>query len=265
MLRTLLELAIAPALAAGSTLACRRWGSRTGGLLSAFPAVVGPVLLITAQQRGALFAARAANGTLLGLVALSGFILCYGRVAPHARWPMALTAAWASAALLGVLAALAGGRLGLLAALSAATVSLSAAHQALPPAPEDLVTDRRAASPRHDIALRMALTALLIVLLMVASELLGPWIGGVLAGLPVLASVLAVFTHRSQGSAPVIALLRGMVSGMAGFVGFCAVVALLIVPAGVAPAFAAAVLTAVSVQFLALDGGARLRQGSPRP
>jgi hypothetical protein len=61
------ELALAPALVAASTLACRRWGARIGGLLSAFPAVVGPVLLISEQQYGSAFTARAAVGTLLGL------------------------------------------------------------------------------------------------------------------------------------------------------------------------------------------------------
>ncbi len=75
-----LELVIAPILVGGSTLACRWWGARIGGLISAFPAVIGLVLLITAHERGALFTARAANGTLLGLVALSGFVLVYSRL-----------------------------------------------------------------------------------------------------------------------------------------------------------------------------------------
>jgi hypothetical protein len=83
----------------------------------------------------------------------------------------------------------------------------------------------------------------------------------VLAGLPVLASVLAVFTHRSNGSAAVVALLRGMASGMAGFVAFCVVVALLITPTGIAPAFLAALMTAMGVQFLALDRRGRAEPG----
>src|SRR6185295_3110480 len=40
-----LELVVAPALVGAATLAARRWGQRTGGLVSAFPAIVGPVLL----------------------------------------------------------------------------------------------------------------------------------------------------------------------------------------------------------------------------
>jgi hypothetical protein len=102
----------------------------------------------------------------------------------------------------------------------------------------------------------MALTVLLIVLVTVAAELLGPLTGGVLAALPVLASVLAVFTHRGHGAEATIALLRGMAAGMAGFIGFCAAIALLIVPAGTATAFAAASLTAAVAQ-VALGASAK--------
>ena len=73
----------------------------------------------------------------------------------------------------------------------------------------------------------MALTAALIVLLTIASGLFGPVVGGMLAALPVLASVLAVFTHREHGSDATIGLLGGMLTGMSGFVAFCAAIALL--------------------------------------
>lgn len=264
MPRTLLEIALAPALVVVATLAGRRWGSRTGGLVSAFPAVVGPMLLITAQQRGTWFAERAAEGTLLGLVALSGFMLCYGTAALRAEWSVSLAAGWASAASLGAVAALAGGGVGLPASLGAAAVSLVVAHRGLSFGDGDLATCPEPRSGARDLAMRVLATVVMIVLLTVAAELLGPRIGGVLAGLPALASVLAVFTHRAYGSAAVVALLRGMASGMAGFVGFCAVVALLIVPAGIAPAFLVAAAAAALIQLLALGGWDRIGASIPR-
>ena len=97
MIRALPELLIAPLLVGGSTLACRRWGERAGGLVSAFPAVVGPVLLVVALDRGAAFSARAANGTLLGLATLASFALAYSRTARHGRWGVSLVAGWACA------------------------------------------------------------------------------------------------------------------------------------------------------------------------
>jgi hypothetical protein len=94
----------------------------------------------------------------------------------------------------------------------------------------------------------MALTAVLVVSLTAAANTLGAVVGGILAALPALASVLAVFTHEQEGSAAIAALLRGMLSGMAGFVVFCALVAMLIDRAGVLATFTAAALAAVAVQ-----------------
>jgi hypothetical protein len=240
-----LELVVAPALVGAATLAARRWGQRTGGLVSAFPAIVGPVLLVAALDHGAAFAASAANGPLLGLVALAGFALVYGRVAPRTGWPASLGAAWVAAGALGaaVAAVAAGPPVGLLVAAG----SLAAAARLLPRAPESLPAEP--AVPRWDLPLRMALTALLAVSLTAAASHLGPGVGGVLAALPVLASILAVFTHARYGAAAVSELLRGMLGGMAGFVSFCALVAALAEPAGIAPAFVLATAAALAVQL----------------
>ena len=86
--------------------------------------------------------------------------------------------------------------------------------------------------------------------------------GGILAALPVLASILAVFTHEQHGPAALAELLRGMVAGMAGFVTFCAAIAALIEPAGVVTAFTVAVLAGTVVQLLSVTG-LRLRPLRP--
>jgi hypothetical protein len=242
MLAPTLHLVVAPGLVAASTLAARRWGLRLGGLISAFPAIVGPVLLIAAHEHGTAFAAKAASGTLLGLVALSGFALAYGRTALHAGWRTSLTAGWVTAGAIALLIAAVDA--GPLPGLAAATLSLVVAYRSLPAGAAPV-----AAPPasRWDLPLRMALTAVLVASLAAAATRLGPVVGGVLAALPVLASVLAVFTHE-QGAGAICALLRGMLSGMAGFVVFCALVAVLVDRAGVAATFTAAALAAVAVQ-----------------
>ena len=257
--QTVLEVLIAPVLVALATVVGRRWGARAGGLVSAFPAVVGPVLLIIAQQRGEVAAERAAAATLLGLVALSSFALAYARTARGTPWPGSLAVGWACAI---VAAAFAGWSLagaGLPAALAAAVLSIAAARSALPRPAEQPHLGSSLPRPRADIVVRMALTAALIVLLTIASELFGPVVGGMLAALPVLASVLAVFTHRVHGSDATIGLLGGMLTGMSGFVAFCAAIALLEVPAGTAVAFGVATLSAVAVQSLMLIGPSESR------
>jgi hypothetical protein len=240
----LLQFVIAPGLVGAATLAARVWGHAAAGLLSAFPAIVGPVLLIGALTHGPAFAARSAVGTLLGLATLSGFALAYARTAPRAAWPVSLAAGWAVAAGLALLV----GALdvGLVAALATAALSLTLAHRLLPRDPGAHVM---APVPRWDLPFRMAMTALLVVALAAAAARLGPTAGGILAALPVLACILAVFTHDRHGAAAVAALLRGMLAGMAGFVAFCVVVAGLVQPAGIAAAFATATAAALATQL----------------
>jgi hypothetical protein len=133
---------------------------------------------------------------------------------------------------------------GLAIAMVAAGASLLVAYRLLPghrsmPA---------VATPRWDLPVRMAMTAVLMVSLTAAASRLGPVVGGLLAALPALASILAVFTHGRQGSAALVELLRGMLRGMAAFVAFCLLVALLVERAGTPAAFSAATFAAVTMQ-----------------
>jgi hypothetical protein len=253
----MLQFVVAPGLVGVSTLAARRWGPGLGGLVSAFPAIVGPVLLIAAHEHGTAFAALAASGTLLGLVALSGFAVAYGRTALHAGWPASLTAGWVAAA--GIAVLLAAVDAGPLTGLAAATLSLVVAYRSLPRGVAGLAAPP---APPWDLPLRMVLTALLVVSLAAAASTLGPVVGGMLAALPALASVLAVFTHEQEGAAAIAALLRGMLSGMAGFVVFCALVAALVDRAGIAATFTAAALAAVAVQVATAHASPRFGHAS---
>ncbi len=249
MPRILVELLIAPALVAVATLVARRWGARVGGVVSAFPAIVGPVLLILALAHGRAFAARAAEGTLLGLGSLAAFALAYGRAALRADWRMSAVAGWLAAALAALVVGVVAGRAGSPVGLVVASAALAAACRALPAV---ALVPTPAGPRRGEIPLRMASVALLVALLAAAAGALGAVAGGMLAALPVLACVLAVFTHREQGGPQAIALLRGMLGGMASFVLFCQVIALAIVPYGIVPAFAAATLVALAVQAVAV-------------
>ena len=66
--------------------------------MSAFPAIVGPVLLIDLLRHDERFAADAAAGTRLGLVALSAFAAVYARLAVRRGPARALAGAWGAAA-----------------------------------------------------------------------------------------------------------------------------------------------------------------------
>src|SRR5215217_9402825 len=152
-----LVAALAACLAGVSTWAAGRWGHEIGGILSAFPLIVGPVLLLGAQRHGTAFAADAAGATLAGLVALSGFALAYGRSAVRWSWRVSLAAGWCAAAALGTLAG--GAELGLAAAVAAAAASIVAARAALPPPAESRPS---LPLPAWEPPVRMGATVLLI-------------------------------------------------------------------------------------------------------
>jgi hypothetical protein len=237
---------LASALVGVATLAARRWGDGVGGVLSAFPLIVGPVLLVAAERHGTAFAARTAGATLVGLVSVAAFAVTYGRSALRRGWGASLLGGWAAAVLLGLLAGRAD--VGLALATAVAAAAIAAAHLGLPAA---TTPTARLPSPRGELAARIVLTAALIVALTLAADRFGPVVAGVLSALPVLASVLAVATHRSYGRHALVDLLRGMVVGLSAFAAFCAIVGGLVDRAGVAVAFTAATAVAVGVQAAA--------------
>jgi hypothetical protein len=251
VIQTIIELVLAPLLVAASGIASRRWGTHTGGLVSAFPAIVGPVLLIAALDHGAQFAARAADGTLLGLVALSAFALIYARVAAHASWRVSLLAAWAAAATSAAAVGVVAGRAGAPAGLLVASVSLFAAHRLLGTGAQAAAGPPTLPDP-GSLPSRMLAAALLVTTLAASARAFGAVAGGVLAALPVLASVLAVATHRQQGPDSVQTLMRGMLTGMVSFVAFCEVLVLMLASAGISMAFGTAALIAVGAQLATL-------------
>jgi hypothetical protein len=247
--RTLIALLVGPVLVAIATIVARRWGERAGGVVSAFPAIVGPVLLVVALAHGPRFTATAANGTLLGLASLAAFAFAYGRAARRQGWIACLIAGWVCAALAGLAVALAAGNAGSPAGLLVAAATLALARGALPAA---VLRSTTPAPRRGTVVPRMATAALLVALLSAATGALGALVGGMLAALPVLASVLVVFTHREAGAPAAIGLLRGLLTGMASFVVFCQLIAMIIVPYGATAAFQAATVAALGVQVVAV-------------
>jgi len=83
------------------------------------------------------------------------------------------------------------------------------------------------------------------------AETLGPRLSGLLAMFPVMASVLAVFSHHQAGAGFSIRLLRAMVYGYYAFAGFCLALALALPAMDRGLAFALALAAAVLLQALA--------------
>src|SRR5438477_7424741 len=90
----LLTLCLVPVLVASVTLATRRWGPRIGGWLTAMPIIAGPTLCFYAVEQGTAFSARAAQATLVGLVAVVAHSVTYSWICRRWSWPASLLIAW---------------------------------------------------------------------------------------------------------------------------------------------------------------------------
>jgi hypothetical protein len=244
----LVKLTLAPLLVVGSSLAGRRWGHEVSGLLVALPLVAGPILLITDLEHGAHFAARAAAASLLGLVALASFVVVFARVSRRHNWVLAVGAGWLAflAVALGFSTAALPAGVGLALACGAYVL----APRLMPPDPH-LESSSAARLPPWDLPARALATAILVLSLTGAAAGLGPTLTGVLTPFPVSNTVLAAFVLVLEGPAHANAFLRGFLRGAFGFVAFCFLVAVLLVPLGTAPAFAIALCGALAAQAIA--------------
>ena len=243
----LLKLTLAPGLVTATTLAGRRWGPRMAGWLGGLPVVVAPILLAITLEHGRAFGARAAGGALLGLLSLTGFILAYGWFARVMRWLPAAALGWA--AFLGMTLVLDQVDPPNWLSLLAVCASFAAAAALLPRAP----AEAPGAAPRFDLVLRAAATAALVLALTGLAGALGPRLSGLLASFPVLATVLAAFTHAQEGPAAAAQLLRGFATGLVAFAVFCFSVAELLPHHAVAVTFLASAgvaLAAHAVSFV---------------
>lgn len=230
------------------SMAGRRWGIAAAGILGGLPVVGGPILLAIALVHGDAFAAKTATSTLLGLCALTAFVVVYARCAYRVGPTVSLLAGWA-AFLLGI-ALLSFLDLGAIPAMLLATGSFVLGPFLLPkpsgrPSPP-------ISPPWWDLPAR-ALSALALVLLITTlSGSLGPELSGLLAPFPIITSVLAVFTHAQGSPQQVVILMRSFLLGFNGYASFCFVLALTLPHLEMAEAFVIAILTSVAVQTVIL-------------
>jgi hypothetical protein len=240
----LAKLLLAPLCVVAVSLAGRRWGVAVAGMLGGLPVVAGPILLVLTLVHGPRFGAEAAAGTLLGLAALTMFVVVYGRTSGRAGPLPSVLAGWA-AFLLGVVF------LQLLdLSLGASLILVGAgfvAGLALLPAPA-AAPAVLTAPPWWDLPARALAALTLVVALTAASGALGPSLSGLLAPFPIVTSVLAVFTHAHGGFAQVRVLLRNFLVGFYGFATFCFVLASSLDSLGGVAAFSLALAAALAVQ-----------------
>jgi hypothetical protein len=256
------KVVLAPGFVVGVSVLARRFGARIGGFVGALPVVAGPILLVYALAHGRAFGADAAAGTLLGLVSLAAFVAVYSHLAGRTTWSLSLLAGWAAfllaTALMSRLSVPASGALVLAgAAIGVVLVILPRAGGEGGP---------RAQPPTWDLPLRAMSALVLVLALTAAAGWLGPRLSGLLAPFPVIASVLAAFTHAQRGSAYAQRLLGVLTAGFVAFALFCFTLAISLRSLGIGTAFAlasgVALLTQGFLVSLSLRAGSSEQAGT---
>ncbi len=248
MLLLAVKLLLAPAFVVGASLVARRFGARVGGLIGGLPVVAGPILLAYALAHGRPFAAGAAAGTLLGLVSLIAFVVVYARLAGRLPWGASMLGGWLAFAVATLVFSALSVPLG--AALGLAGVALALGLAALPrPAG---AAPSHTTPPAWDLPLRAACAAALVLILTAIAGWLGPQLSGLLAPFPIIATVLATFTHAQRGTDELRRLLRGLISGFGAFALFCFALAVALRRLDTAAAFGLATGLALLTQTLVL-------------
>lgn len=215
-------------------------------MLGGLPVVAGPILLVETLLHGRDFGADAAAGTLFGLVALTAFVVVYGRVATAAGPIPSVLCGW-GAFLLGV-AVLNQVQPPPVLSLAAALAAFALGLRLLPPAPSS--PPAAAAPPWWDLPARALAALALVLALTAASGALGPHLSGLLAPFPVITGILAVFTQAHGGVAQLAVLLRNFLLGFYGFAAFCFVLAVGLPGLATAAAFGLATAAALVVQAM---------------
>jgi hypothetical protein len=238
----LLKIAVPPVLVAVMSLAARWWGPTVGGLLLGLPWMTGPVLVFLCLDKGVAFAVAACTGIELGVVCISAFLLAYGLATVFAPWPVCLGAA--IVAFFATAWVTAGLDIPLVGAAAAGAASLAVSYVLLP---RPATSTFPAALPWWDIPMRMLATLVLVTIIVLCADLLGPQLSGVASTYPAMVTVIGSFTHRQWGRDPLRRVLRGLTLSLFGFVAFFVVVGFSLPEHGLVRSFALAAVIAVAI------------------
>ena len=249
MLILVIKLLLVPSLLATVTLAARRWGSGVAGWLGGFPIVAGPILLVVTLEQGSAFGARAAAAALAGVAPTMLFLVLYAYLSARCRWWQTVVLGylgWAGAVAL-LFRAPAG--VGVAAAIGGAGLALALVLVRPPGGPAQLQRPNRLELPA-----RMLVGVLLTFVSSGLAAAFGPQLAGYAAIFPLVASIVASFSHALHGRDSALRFLAGMTRGMWSVGLFCLVLALLLPRATVAVSFAAALAATATLHALSRPG-----------
>lgn len=240
------KITLAPILIALVTLAGRKWGPGVAGWLLGFPLNSGPIIFFLLLERGPRFAASAARGSLLGILAWMAFCVTYAFCCNRMSWWWATLAGWLAYFL--VAAAFFSVTVGVVWSYVLVIVALLVVLALFPAVPESV---EPSGLPREDLWLRMATASLMVLSLTAVAKALGATLSGILTAFPAYTTILAVFTHR-HGAGFAARALKGVTAGLFTAATFLMTLSVSLMHLNGTLSFALAIAAALAVQATTL-------------
>lgn len=237
---------ITPSLILCAVFVSHRTGAVLGGALAGLPFISGPASLFIAHEQGLHFASLAASGSLMGAMASCGYCLSYALCARYYGWKGSLFTALLTFFILSMILQKCLPSLWLLCILSITIPILCllllprAEAQPIPLPPQ----------PRWQLPMQMLCGSLAVVLLTLASHMLGELWSGIMLTFPIITSILTPFAHASYGRTAAILMIRGLLVGFVGTSAFIIVVATGLGQLGIWLCYCLAAVTAVLISAL---------------
>lgn len=220
----ILKAALVPLSMLLSSLAARRFGHGFAGMLSGFPLIAGPVMLMLSLQLSAPALEAITTATLLSLPATVAFSVTWAWLARRFSWWFCLGGGIVAFVVLGLLIHAitpwvheSNWRLLCFSVLLPLVVP-TIGFWLMPPAPAGTHGPKAGVSiPTSEIVVRMMVAFLMGVLLIAGAGRVPPALSGLLMTWPVTGTVLPSFTLALHGREAAIVLLRGSVRGLLAF------------------------------------------------
>jgi hypothetical protein len=211
----LTKLILMPLVVGVVTLASRRWGNKLGGVIASMPWIAGPILLFFILEQGKAFGIRAVPGILTGILSLICFCFSYATLSRRFAWWLTLPLSYV--VYVSVAFVFTYVHLDLLVVYALVLVGVVLCLRFFPVPTTHVAPSRRLP---YDLIIRMVVATLFMLTITALASLLGPTWSGILTPFPIITSIIAVFTHVTQGSNSTMLSLRGIVMGLFGFTTF---------------------------------------------
>ncbi|MCU0325221.1 MAG: hypothetical protein MUF45_08205 [Spirosomaceae bacterium] len=214
-----------PLVIGGVTLASKKWGNLIGGMIASLPWIAGPIILFFTLEQGIDFTINSVKGIMIGTIGVLGFCFAYIYSCISQKWYVSLLLAYLAFAITSMILNAIGHFIGL-TVWYLLTIFLIVLSLVIFP---KLEKQKSHSQPlKYDIYLRMIIATLFVVFITYLADTLGPTWSGILTPFPIMTAILSAFTHYTQGPHSTSIIMRGMLSGFAGFASFLYIQALLL-------------------------------------